>query len=92
MQNTMERPKEESLREEAVTRLKKRRDFGAHVLAYLMVNGFLVLVWALTGGGFFWPLFPLGGWGIGLVFHAWDTFSPGPSEERIRREIERMSR
>ena len=29
------------LRAEAVARLRKRRDFGAHVLAYVLVNLFL---------------------------------------------------
>jgi hypothetical protein len=41
------------------------------------VNSFLWLVWgvvwaAASGPWFPWPLFPLGGWAIGLVFHAWN--------------------
>jgi hypothetical protein len=31
------------------------------------------------------------GWGIGLVFNAWDVYAPAPSEDRIRREMNRMS-
>ena len=30
----------------------------------------LVGIWALTGHGFFWPFFPIAGWGIGLGCHA----------------------
>jgi hypothetical protein len=30
------------------------------------------------------------GWGIGMVFHAWDTYSRPPSDDRIRREMERL--
>ena len=41
-------------RDRAVQQLKKRRDFHAHLLVYVLVNGFVVLIWALTGSaGFF---------------------------------------
>lgn len=77
-------------REEAITRLRKKRELGANLLAYVLVNGFLIAIWAATGAGFFWPMFPILGWGIGVVFHAWDVYRGEPSEEQIRREIARM--
>ena len=53
----------------------------------------LIAIWAVTGAGFFWPVFPLLGWGIGLGFNAWDTYGRRPiSEEQIRREAERLRR
>jgi hypothetical protein len=55
-----------------------------------MINGFLVAIWAMTGANFFWPAFPMFGWGIGLIFHAWDTFGSDPTEEQIQREIDRL--
>jgi hypothetical protein len=45
---------------------------------------------AVTGAGFFWPVFLILGWGIGLVFHVWDVYRGEPSEDQIRREITRM--
>ena len=78
------------LRGRAVARISKKRDFRAHLLAYVTVNTFLVVIWAVVGGGFFWPIFPMVGWLIGLIFHAWDTFGGEPSEERIRREMDRI--
>lgn len=36
------------LRDRAIKRLKKRRDFSAHLLVYVLVNAFLVVIWALT--------------------------------------------
>jgi hypothetical protein len=55
------------------------------------VNAFLIGIWAFTGAGFFWPVFPLSGWGIGLVFNAWEVYWRKPvSEDRIRQEMERM--
>lgn len=43
---------------------------GAHAVTYLAVMALLVAVWALTGAGYFWPVWPMLGWGIGLVSHA----------------------
>lgn len=60
--------------ERARKRLQTRRDFGSHVVAYVVINAFLVGVWAFTGAGYFWPAWVLGGWGAGLVLHAWDAF------------------
>jgi hypothetical protein len=37
------------LRERAVERLRKKSEFRAHLLAYMLVNGSLVIIWAITG-------------------------------------------
>ncbi len=85
---------DEGLRERAIKRLKRRRDFYGHLLVYFLVNTFLVLIWALTDvNGFFWPVFPIVGWGIGVVMNAWDVFRNEEfGEEQIRREVERLQR
>jgi hypothetical protein len=63
------------------------------VVAYVLVNALLVGIWAATGANFFWPIFPIIGWGIGLAFNAWDVYGRRPlSEEQIRREQERLRR
>jgi 2TM domain-containing protein len=63
---------ESPARKQAVAQLKKKRDFRAHLLAYVLVNAFLWLIWAavlITAGTSrpVWPLFVTVGWGIGLV-------------------------
>lgn len=83
------RPDDEA-RERAITRLRAKGEFKVHLLAFVLVNTFLVVIWAVTGAGFFWPIFLILGWGIGIVFHAWDVYRGEPSEEQIRREIDRM--
>jgi 2TM domain len=82
------------LRERAIKRLKKRRDFAGHLLVYVLVNSVLVAIWAITNPhGFFWPIFPMLGWGIGLVLNAWDVYRGDTfTEERIQREIEHLQR
>ena len=75
-------------------RLKKRRDFHAHLLVYLLVNGFVVLIWALTGSaGFFWPVFLIAAWGVGLVMNAWDVYWRREiTEQDVQHEMERAGR
>jgi hypothetical protein len=79
------------LREQAITELRKRRELGGHVLAYVMVNAFLMVIWTMTGAGFFWPAFPIFGWGIGLIFHIWDVLSPVPSEDAVQAAMNRIA-
>jgi len=41
-----------------------------HVRAYVSVSVMLVAIWALTGAGYFWPVWPILGWGIGVLADA----------------------
>ena len=84
---------EQDLRKQAIKCLKAKRELGAHVLAYVMVNALLVVIWFMTTPGeFFWPAFPILGWGIGLAFNVWDVMSPVPTEDKIRAEMDRIAR
>ena len=62
-------------------RLAKRRvrvlkGFYIHLATYIAVMALLLLIDFLTGGGwwFYWPLL---GWGIGIVAHAFTVFGIG---------------
>ena len=82
---------EQELRKLAVSRLKKKRDFRSHVAIYIIVNAMLVGIWAVTGAGFFWPIFPILGWGIGVGANAWDVYGRKPiTEDEVQRETERL--
>ena len=84
---------EVDLRGRALGRLKKKADFRVHLLIYVLVNGMLVLIWAMTGAGFFWPVFPIAGWGIGVVANAVDAYAVDePTEDQIEDEMERLRR
>jgi class 3 adenylate cyclase len=48
---------------------KAQAGFRGHLASYVGVNGLLGFIWATTGGGFPWFLFPLLGWGIGISTH-----------------------
>ena len=80
----------EGRREAAVKRVKAKREFKNHLAVYLIVNALLVVIWAASGQGYFWPVWPIAGWGVGLAFNAWSAYFERPiSEDEIRREMER---
>ncbi len=77
-------------RQAAINRLKARRGFRVHLLVYVGVNAMLVAIWFANGAGPFWPIWPIAGWGIGIVAHAWGLYFNKPiSEDAIRREMEK---
>ena len=69
--NSLSKPAD---REQARKRLESRRSLSTDAVAYVVVNAFLVVVWALSGQGYFWPAWVMGAWGIGLAMHAWDAY------------------
>jgi hypothetical protein len=42
----------------------------SHMRTFLLVNGLLVSIWLVSGAGYFWPMWPFLGWGVGLAAHA----------------------
>lgn len=84
------------LRAEAEKRVKQRTELIRHIGAYVIINGFLVVVWALTGAGYPWFLWVMAGWGIGLLFHIVDYFSgrrgSASRERMVEKEMEKMKK
>jgi len=73
--------------EQARARVEKKRKFTGDVVAYVVINAFLVGVWAVTGFGYFWPGWVLAAWGVFLVLDAWNLYYRKPiTEEDIERE------
>lgn len=74
----------------ALDRLKAKRDFRTHLMVYLVVNAALVVIWAMSGAGYFWPVWPIVGWGIGLVLNGWVVYMQKPiTEEDVQAEMAR---
>lgn len=76
-------------RERAIRRIRAKRGFWLHLGFYLVTNAVLVVIWAMTWTGYFWPGWVLLGWGMGLIAHASAIFIAWRpiSEERIQREL-----
>ena len=86
----------DDLRRQALTSLKKRREFKTHVFIYVTINVLLWAIWTVigvsTGAWFPWPVFVTAGWGIGVAANAWDVYVRGPiTEAELQHEIERLA-
>lgn len=78
----------EPRREMAIKRIRAKNGFKIHLLVYLIINGISVMSWAVgeagkpLPAGFFWPVFLIVGWGVGLISHAYVAYRgnrPGSS-------------
>lgn len=91
--------KEDEMRDKAIRRVDAIIGFRQHLLVYVIVNSFIFAVWlivALIAGGdswFPWFIFPLLGWGIGIVMHGWGVYAQTDRkrEAMVTKEMERMT-
>ncbi len=78
-----------ALNDAKVEFLKRHRaDFYSHLTAYCIVNMSLIAINMFTTRGYFWAIFPIIGWGIGLAFHFVDTFFV--NDEKIEKGAIRL--
>ncbi|GAB3016523.1 2TM domain-containing protein [Spirosoma pulveris] len=79
---------------------KARVGFRIHLRSYFVVNTGLWLIWAFSafvinttsghaGTLFPWPIFPMLGWGIGLVSH-YLAIHYGNERDMIEREYQKL--
>ncbi len=80
---------EQEIYQLAKKRVEEKKGFYIHFAVYVLVNIFLVIIWAASGAGFPWFIFPLGGWGIGVLFHFLGVFLFSRQSNWEKREIEK---
>ncbi len=77
--------------EQARKRVEEERAFYGNLAAYLVVNTFLVAL-NVAAGGYFWAVWPLLGWGVGLGTHAIGTFGlPGRGRGWAERRVRELT-
>ena len=78
-------------RQLAIQRLKMTRDFIGLVGSALLAVAVTTLIWAMGGGGDYWPKWVILGVGIALVAQGWKAYGPSNriTEADVQREIER---
>jgi len=70
--------------------VERKHKFQGDLVAYVVINVFLVGVWAVSGFGYFWPGWVLAGWGVLLLLDGWNAyFRRSVSEEEIDEELRR---
>lgn len=80
-------------RKQALKRLQQKREFRTHLTVYWLVMTLLVAIWLLTGGwgSYFWPVWPMLGWGLAVAIHGGTLVTERePTEEEIAAEAARM--
>jgi signal transduction histidine kinase len=74
-------------RSAAIVRLRRRRFLATHAAVFGVVQIALIIIWAATGMGYFWPGWAIFGWGILLALHATLVIVRTPiSEAAVARE------
>ena len=81
-----------ALRRTAERRVNARIGFWIHALVYLAVNTLLITVNLMTSPHVLWFLFPLLGWGIGLLAHGLSVYAvlSGARERAVAAEMGRL--
>ena len=65
---------------------RRRRRWASHAFLFLLVNGLLFAVNALTTPGEWWVLFPVFIWGVALILHGWFALSRQVSTRALLKE------
>jgi hypothetical protein len=77
-------------RDDIRRQLQARRDFWSHLFVFGVFNTAVVLIWLITSSGYFWPMWLIGAWGVGVVMHGWDVFvRKAVTDDDIDAEIRR---
>lgn len=78
-------------RHQAARRRAARRGVQIHVGAYLAGAVLMLAIWLAvaigTGEWYFWPIWPILGWGIGVASHVIPVFSTTSCRPRTRRRV-----
>lgn len=84
----------DQLRDAARKRIKSRREFWNMVIIFVIVTLIVNAVWFFSGRhSYYWPVWPMIGFAIAILFTALGTFGPGSkpiTDEAIDEEIRRM--
>jgi hypothetical protein len=95
--------KNEDIYEEANKKVKAKKSFFYHLIAYVFTIGMLYVIMQFENNGQIFPVIIVGlSWGIGLVAHYFNAFgtenleilgiSPNWEEEALEKELERLTR
>ena len=84
--------RELELRRMAEQRADAKIGFRKHFWAFVIVNAALISINLLTSPGYFWFVWPLLGWGIGIVAHFAAVYidDGAAREKQVLAEMEKL--
>ena len=81
--------------ERAKSRVEAKLGFFIHLAVYIVVNGLLIIINMSTSPKYLWFIWPLIGWGIGVIFHGLGVFfltsGAGIKERFIEKEMKKQT-
>jgi hypothetical protein len=81
---------EQSIRTKAVSRVRKKLGLYWHAAVFAMANAAMIAINLAYSPNTLWFVWPLAGWGVALLLHAFATFQGGGmSEAMIEAEVQR---
>ncbi|MGO8871272.1 MAG: 2TM domain-containing protein [Acidimicrobiales bacterium] len=77
-------------RDAARRRVRARRDLSSKIVGFIFISAVVVVIWALSGGGYFWPGWIIGIVGAMLLLQVWRHLGRRPlTEEDVDAEVRR---
>lgn len=82
---------------QAKKRVEEIKGFYGNLIAYIIFNGFFLVLNLLTSPDHLWFFWPLLGWGLGVFFHGMKVFNYTPffnknwEERKIQEYMEKES-
>ena len=70
---------------------KKRAGFKHSLLSYIGINILFIVIWTLTGRGYFWLMWTLIFWGFAILmqyfraYHGFSAFSTEKEYEKLKK-------
>lgn len=80
-------PEQSRIERLALRRAKAKLGWFSHAAVYLVVN--VGLITLSLANGRHWAIFPLLGWGVGLLFHGLSVWMFQPGGDLMTRMVER---
>lgn len=86
--------KNQKSQETALKGAKAKVEFRIHLINYFVINTILAVINLTVTPEYMWFVWPLLGWGIGIIFHALKVFYLGNTsikERMIEKEMKRLN-
>lgn len=69
-------------------KIEEKLGFYIHLAAYILVNGLLIAINLMASPGTYWFVWPLIGWGVGVILHGLSIFVFGSGSALRQRMID----
>lgn len=74
-------------KDQLLTTAERKFRFFKHLRTYLAMSIFFVLLNIVTSAGYFWAIYPILGWGLGIVMEYFSLFGPWRDADTYPDEV-----